>query len=324
MATVLKVKDLKISLKGKKRRTCPVENVNFEIHTGETLALVGESGSGKSMTALSIMGLLQSWNSYLRASIEGTIEFVARNGKKYLLNQIPEEEYDKIRGKDLSIIFQEPSSVLNPVVSVGNQLVEGILTHEKVSKREAAEISVALLERVGIPDAENRFGFFPHQFSGGQLQRIMIAMAIACDPVCLIADEPTTALDVTIQDQILVLLKQLQQERKMSILLITHDLGIVSQFAEKVAVMYSGYILEYGRVDKIFENPVHPYTKLLLKSIPSLETQPGEKLMTKEDFLSIRNKKPGDIVFDPENRIGSGFGKINDGHYVSSIFTREV
>lgn len=322
MGMVLKVKNLKITLKGK-RQFCPVENVSFEVDTAETLALVGESGSGKSMTALSIMGLLQSWNSYLKASIEGSIELVARNGNSFLLNQIKDEEYDRIRGKDLSIIFQEPSSVLNPVVSIGNQLLEVIMAHENISKKDAAAKCIALLARVGIPDAADRFNFFPHQFSGGQLQRIMIAIAIACDPVCLIADEPTTALDVTIQAQILELLKRLQRENNMAILLITHDLGIVSQFADKVAVMYSGYILEYGTVDDIFDNPVHPYTQLLLKSIPTLDTIPGEKLMIKEDFLSLHDKRPGDIIFDPDNRKGAGFKKINGKHYVSPVFTRE-
>ena len=209
------------------------------------------------------------------------------HGKMGVLRQICQKhkEYDKIRGNDLSIIFQEPLTALNPVVSVGKQIVEVILAHEKMSYEKAAARAVELLNQVEIPDAANRFDSFPHQFSGGQLQRIMIAMAIACNPTCLIADEPTTALDVTIQKQILSLLKKLQKENNMSILIITHDLAVVSEFADKVAVMYDGTIMEYGMVDKIFRTPEHPYTKLLLSSIPTLDTVPGSRLLTKEDYV---------------------------------------
>ena len=285
MEYVLRVSDLRIGIKNKKRIDYPVKNVNFEIGKGETFALVGESGSGKSMTALSIMGLLQSWNSYLDTEITGNVEFAGKNGRYYNLTSMKDKEYDKIRGNDLSIIFQEPLTALNPVVSVGKQIVEVILAHEKMSYEKAAARAVELLNQVEIPDAANRFDSFPHQFSGGQLQRIMIAMAIACNPTCLIADEPTTALDVTIQKQILSLLKKLQKENNMSILIITHDLAVVSEFADKVAVMYDGTIMEYGMVDKIFRTPEHPYTKLLLSSIPTLDTVPGSRLLTKEDYV---------------------------------------
>ena len=285
MEYVLRVSDLRIGIKNKKRIDYPVKNVNFEIGKGETFALVGESGSGKSMTALSIMGLLQSWNSYLDTEITGNVEFAGKNGRHYNLTSMKDKEYDKIRGNDLSIIFQEPLTALNPVVSVGKQIVEVILAHEKMSYEKAAARAVELLNQVEIPDAANRFDSFPHQFSGGQLQRIMIAMAIACNPTCLIADEPTTALDVTIQKQILSLLKKLQKENNMSILIITHDLAAVSEFADKVAVMYDGTIMEYGMVDKIFRTPEHPYTKLLLSSIPTLDTVPGSRLLTKEDYV---------------------------------------
>ena len=285
MEYVLRVSDLRIGIRNKKRIDYPVKNVNFEIGKGETFALVGESGSGKSMTALSIMGLLQSWNSYLDTEITGNVEFAGKNGRHYNLTSMKDKEYDKIRGNDLSIIFQEPLTALNPVVSVGKQIVEVILAHEKMSYEKAAARAVELLNQVEIPDAANRFDSFPHQFSGGQLQRIMIAMAIACNPTCLIADEPTTALDVTIQKQILSLLKKLQKENNMSILIITHDLAVVSEFADKVAVMYDGTIMEYGMVDKIFKTPEHPYTKLLLSSIPTLDTVPGSRLLTKEDYV---------------------------------------
>ena len=285
MEYVLRVSDLRIGIKNKKRIDYPVKNVNFEIGKGETFALVGESGSGKSMTALSIMGLLQSWNSYLDTEITGNVEFAGKNGRHYNLTSMKDKEYDKIRGNDLSIIFQEPLTALNPVVSVGKQIVEVILAHEKMSYEKAAARAVELLNQVEIPDAANRFDSFPHQFSGGQLQRIMIAMAIACNPTCLIADEPTTALDVTIQKQILSLLKKLQKQNNMSILIITHDLAVVSELADKVAVMYDGTIMEYGMVDKIFRTPEHPYTKLLLSSIPTLDTVPGSRLLTKEDYV---------------------------------------
>lgn len=324
MQPVLKVKDLKITLKRKGKVHYPVERVTFDIHMGESLALVGESGSGKSMTALSIMGLLQSWNSQLKPEIEGSIDFTAKDGRTYALTSMNDKEYDQIRGNDLSIIFQEPLYALNPVISIGRQVIEVILAHEKISKSDASRRAVSLLEKVGIPDAASRMNAFPHQFSGGQLQRIMIAMAIACDTTCLIADEPTTALDVTIQKQILNLLKELQHERQMSILLISHDLGVVSQFADKVAVMYAGNILEYGYVKQIFENPIHPYTRLLLKSIPTLDTDPTVRLLTKKDFLSDHDKNPGELVFDPKNRGSFQMNVIEEGHYASEAFIREV
>lgn len=325
MKKVLKIEDLKVGIKGKKSITYPIQNVSFDINVGESLALVGESGSGKSMTAMSIMGLLRSWNSHLNTEIDGKIEFTTKTGKTHQLTEIDDKAYDLIRGKDLSIIFQEPLYALNPVISIGKQIGEVLLAHEKISKREIEQKVISLLKRVGIPEPENRMHDFPHQFSGGQLQRVMIAMSIACDTSCLIADEPTTALDVTIQKQILNLLKQLQKEENLSILLITHDLGVVSQFADKVAVMFAGTIVEYGYVEKVFKNPIHPYTKLLLESIPTLETEPGVRLRTKKDFLSDNGKKMGELVFDPDYRQENYHLKlIEKEHYVSNSFTREV
>lgn len=283
MENILKVKNLKIGIKNKKKTAYPVKNVNFEIKRGETFALVGESGSGKSMTALGVMGLLRSWNSYLDTEITGSIDFAGKDGKHYELTQLDEKGYDKLRGNDISMIFQEPLTALNPVVAVGKQIMEVILAHEKMSREQAKERAIELLEQVEIPSAEERFHYFPHQFSGGQLQRIMIAMAIACNPTCLIADEPTTALDVTIQKQILKLLKKLQKENNMSIFIITHDLAVVSEFADKVAVMYAGNIVEFGTVEQIFRHPEHPYTELLMKSIPTLDTIPGTRLLTKDE-----------------------------------------
>jgi len=318
--TVLKIENLKIGIKNKKKISYPVENVNFEIKKGETFALVGESGSGKSMTALSVMGLLKSWNSYLDVEISGSIRFISRDKICYELTKLNEKEYDKIRGNDISMIFQEPLTALNPVISVGKQITEILLTHKKMTHKEAEKRAVELLKQVEIPNAEERFQYFPHQFSGGQLQRIMIAIAIACDPACLIADEPTTALDVTIQKQILALLKKIQKENNMSIFIITHDLAVVSEFADTVAVMYAGNIVEYGTVDQIFRHPEHPYTELLLKSIPTLDTEPGSRLLTKKDFLYTENDKTDRKMFAPDSKNDISFKKIGENHYVSTAF----
>lgn len=325
MEEILKVEDLGIGLKKKRGEMFwPVEQVSFSIHSGETLALVGESGSGKSMTALSIMGLLQSWNSYLKPQIRGSIQFTPRKGETYQLTELADKEYDKIRGKDMSIIFQEPLTVLNPVIPVGKQVEEVILAHERIPEAQARKRAIELLECVEIPDAANRYHQYPHQFSGGQLQRIVIAMAIACSCRLLIADEPTTALDVTIQAQILKLLARLQKERQMAILLITHDFGVVSEFADRVAVMYAGKIVEYGSVQQIFTNPTHPYTRLLIASIPTMDTEPGKPLLTKEDFLAGKAWKYGKTIFDPDRRTEGTFSKVAEGHYISSAYMREV
>lgn len=322
MENILKVEKLRIGIRNKKNTVYPVENVNFEIKRGETFALVGESGSGKSMTALGVMGLLQSWNSYLDTEITGSIQFAGKDGTKYELTELDDKGYDKLRGNDISMIFQEPLTALNPVVSIGKQLMEVILAHENVSHEQAQKRAVELLKQVEIPSAEERFYYFPHQFSGGQLQRIMIAIAIACNPTCLIADEPTTALDVTIQKQILKLLKKLQKENNMSIFIITHDLAVVSEFAEKVAVMYAGNIVEFGTVEQIFSHPEHPYTELLLNSIPTLDTLPGTRLLTKDDFLYNPDKKVERKMFAPHHKNNISFKMLDEGHYVSTAFVQ--
>lgn len=289
--SILKVKNLRIGLREKKQVIYPVKDVSFEIKRGETYALVGESGSGKSMTALCIMGLLQSWNSYRNPVISGNIELRTKDGRLHELTRLRDQEYDRIRGNDLGIIFQEPLTALNPVTSVGRQIAEVILAHEKLSEKRAEEKALGLLKQVEIPNAEKRFHAFPHQFSGGQLQRIVIAMAIACNPTCLIADEPTTALDVTVQKQILTLLKKLQIEYGMAILMITHDLAVVSEFADKVAVMYSGQIVETGTVRQIFQKPAQPYTRMLISSIPTLDIIPGTsgEADRNTNLLEVRN-----------------------------------
>ncbi len=267
---LLEVKNLETYIPTPEGEIKPVNNVSFSIHKGEIVALVGESGSGKSVSSLSIMGLNASAIKY---KPESNISF---NGKNLL--KLKEKEMRKIRGNDIAMIFQDPMFSLNPVHPIGKQIAESIVLHKKVKYKEAAKTALDLLNKVGIPDAERRLNDYPHQLSGGMRQRVMIAIALACDPQLLIADEPTTALDVTIQAQVLSLLRNLQQEFGISILLITHDLGVVAETADCVLVMYCGKIVEEGTVEDIFEKPLHPYTKGLMASIPALYGPSKEKL----------------------------------------------
>jgi peptide/nickel transport system ATP-binding protein len=256
-----------------------VDDVSFKIEEGRTLGIVGESGSGKSVTSFSIMRLLAG---------AGVIEpgsKIALLGKKDLVG-LPEPQMRAVRGKDVSMIFQEPMTSLNPVFTVGWQVMEAILLHQKVTKDEARQKTIDLFREVGIPDPETRVDSYPHQMSGGQKQRVMIAMALSCNPKLLIADEPSTALDVTIQAQILAILRGLRDNRGMSILFITHDLGVIAEIADDVAVMFRGKIVEYGPVLKIFESPQHPYTKGLLACKPKLDT-PYRLLPTVSDFMEV-------------------------------------
>lgn len=236
-----------------------VDSLSFSIETGETVALVGESGCGKSATALSIMRLLQKPGIIAG----GRVMFDGRN-----LLDLSEGEIQQLRGGTVSMIFQEPMTSLNPVLKIGFQITEGILRHKNISATEAAREAVRLLEQVGIPSAEERYHTYPHQMSGGMKQRVMIAMALACKPRLLIADEPTTALDVTIQAEILALIDRLQQELEMSLLLITHNLGIVAERADRTVVMYAGRVVETAPTDRLMKNPLHPYTRGLLASLP--------------------------------------------------------
>ena len=268
--SLLSIRDLTISFKYEKNSLKIVSGVNFEIQEAEVFGLVGESGCGKSLTALSIMGLLPH-----NAFAEGNIIFQNKN-----LLSLDNKSMRKLRGKELSMIFQEPMTSLNPVLSIGYQVSEVIITHEGLSKKDALNKSIKLLKAVRIPSPEKRIKEYPHQMSGGMRQRVMIAMAIACNPSLLIADEPTTALDVTIQAQILALLMELRLQRKMSILLITHDLGVIAENASIAAIMYAGRIVELAKVHELIENPLHPYTKGLLDSLPktkgiSLKPIPG-------------------------------------------------
>ena len=257
-----------------------VDDISLEIHEGKTLGIVGESGSGKSVTSLSIMQLLAS-----TAKIEtGRIAFLGRD-----LVQLPEPEMRKVRGKEISMIFQEPMTSLNPVFTVGNQVMEAIMLHQDASRREARKRTIELFDEVGIPEPRQRVDSYPHQLSGGQKQRVMIAMALSCNPTLLIADEPTTALDVTIQAQILDIIRKLRDERGMSILFITHDLGVIAEIADEVAVMFAGKIVELGGVLDIFSRPSHPYTKGLLACRPRLDT-PFKRLPTVQDYMETIEK----------------------------------
>jgi peptide/nickel transport system ATP-binding protein len=266
---LIEVKDLVTEFKVKHGVVKAVNGVSFDIDKGEILAVVGESGSGKSVTSLSIMGLLQE-NGKVTG---GKILF---NGENLL--EKSEAEMQAIRGNKISMIFQEPMTSLNPVYRIKDQIMESIMTHSKMNKKEALERTVEMLRIVGIPSPEVRVNDYPHQMSGGMRQRVMIAMALACNPELLIADEPTTALDVTIQAQILELLGEMRKKFNMSVLLITHDLGVVSETADKVVVMYCGQVVESAKVDSLFEKPMHPYTLGLLKSIPRLDDESNEPL----------------------------------------------
>ncbi len=263
---LLSVRELKTSFFTHVGEVKAVRGISFDVNEGEVLGIVGESGSGKSVTSLSIMGLLQ----YPGRVVDGEILL---NGEDILTYS--KDQMRKVRGKEIAMIFQDPMTSLNPVYTIGNQVMEMILEHEKMTKREARARAIEMLKLVGIPAAEKRIDSYPHEFSGGMRQRVMIALALSCNPKLLIADEPTTALDVTIQAQILNLIKKLNKQFGMTTMLITHDLGVVATVCDKVAVMYGGLIMEYGTVDEIFYHPRHPYTMGLLGSIPHVDG--GEK-----------------------------------------------
>jgi oligopeptide/dipeptide ABC transporter ATP-binding protein len=247
-----------------------VDGVNYNVEAGETVAVVGESGCGKSVTALSIMRLVADPPGKI---VEGEIRF---NGTDLI--SLDEEEMRKIRGRDIGMVFQEPMTSLNPVLSVGRQLTETLETHFGMSREDADKRAIELLGLVGIAEPERRLAQYPHHFSGGMRQRVMIAMALACDPKLIIADEPTTALDVTIQAQILELMKNLTREMGVAMIIITHNLGVVARYADRVNVMYAGKIVESGTAKEIYHNPRHPYTLALLKSVPRLDLPRGAKL----------------------------------------------
>lgn len=274
MATLLDVKNLKTYFFKKKKGIPAVDGVDLQIRKGETVALVGESGCGKSLTSLSIMGLVPTPGGKI---VDGRIELEGKN-----LLDLSEDEMCHIRGKEIAMIFQEPMTSLNPVLTIGEQIVEVIIYHQRLKRSEAVKKAIELLKLVGFSRAEELMNEYPHRLSGGMRQRVMIAIAMSCNPKLLIADEPTTALDVTIQAQILELMKELTEQFDTAILLITHDLGVVSEVAERVVVMYAGQVVEEAAVEELFDRPLHPYTEGLIHSVPAvsgkierLESIPG-------------------------------------------------
>lgn len=270
MGNLLEVKDLHVSFQTYAGEVQAVRGVNFHLKKGETLAIVGESGSGKSVTSKSIIRLIPNPPGKIA---RGEILFEGKD-----ITRIKEKDMQAIRGSEISMIFQDPMSALNPTMTVGKQIIEGLIRHQSLTRAEAYQHALELLSLVGIPNPEARLSQYPHQFSGGMRQRVVIAIAIACNPKILIADEPTTALDVTIQAQILDLMRDLQARMYTSIIIITHDLGVVANIAQRVAVMYAGKIIETGTVDEIFYQPKHPYTWGLLASMPKLDTKKGALL----------------------------------------------
>lgn len=271
MTPLLDVKNLSVSFRGEGGIVTAIHDVSFSINKGETLGVVGESGSGKSLTSLAILGLIPNPPGFISG---GEIVFDGVD-----LRKVPSSQLRAIRGKRIAMIFQDPMSSLNPVLTIGQQIGESLQLHLGMSKRSALAHSIELLDLVGIPSPHKRVHEYPHEFSGGMRQRVMIAMALSCNPELLIADEPTTALDVTIQAQILELIDQLRQEFGTAVMLITHDLGLVAGKTDRVVVMYAGRIVEEARTEQLFETPMMPYTRGLLDSLPRLEHEPGHKLV---------------------------------------------
>src|SRR6266851_933490 len=293
MNHLLEVRNLQTHFPTRAGLVRAVDDVSFYLDRGELLGLVGESGCGKSMTALSIMRLISPPGKI----VCGEIVFDGND-----LLRLPEADMRQIRGDDIAMIFQDPMTSLNPVFKVGEQIAEALRLHRKMSRREARLAAIDAMREVAIPDPERRVDDYPHQLSGGMRQRVMIAMALACDPKLLIADEPTTALDVTIQAQILDLLNQLRKTRELAVLLITHDLGVVAEVAERVAVMYTGRIVEESPVDELFARPKHPYTEGLLRSVPKLtakDVAKAERLQTIEGVVPKPTALPDGCHFEP-------------------------
>lgn len=288
---VLQVKDLSTTFRTERGNLKAVDGVDFCVKRGEILGIVGESGCGKSVTVQSIMRL---YDEKKTASYLGEILF---QGKNLLL--LPYRDMKKIRGKEISMVFQDALSALNPLMKIGDQITEAIRIHTKIDKKAAIDQGIEMLRQVGIPTPEKRFYQYPFELSGGMRQRVMIAIALACRPKLLIADEPTTALDVTIQAQILELMKRLNREMEMGIVLITHDLAVVSETCQRVLVMYLGQVVEEGTVEKIFSYPRHPYTTSLLASIPSMEGERGQKLSTIKGTVPLLSQIPEGCRFAP-------------------------
>ena len=292
---ILKIRDLNISFKIEGKKVNAIRGVNLDLYKGETIAIVGESGSGKSVTTKAIMGILAKNGSIESGSIDYTWHDPDTDEKHTVdITKMTEKEIQKeIRGRKIAMVFQDPMTSLDPTMTIGKQIMEPMMYHYGTSKEEAYKKAVELLEEVGITNAEKRMKNYPHQLSGGMRQRVMIAMGQICHPQLLIADEPTTALDVTIQAQILELMKDLQKKTKMGIIFITHNLGVVADICDKVSVMYAGKIVEQGPVDDIFYKPAHPYTMGLLRSMPRVDAESYERLIPIEG-------SPVDMLNPPE------------------------
>jgi oligopeptide/dipeptide ABC transporter ATP-binding protein len=293
---LLEIDSLSVSFPGVgKQRTRAVRGVDLTIYPGQTVAVVGESGSGKSVTAMSTLQLIATPPGSYDA---GEIRWRSDDDSTQNLLKLSQKQMRAIRGNQIAMIFQEPMTSLNPVYTIGEQIMEAVLLHQSVSRKQATEIAISALRDVGIADPEGRLKTYPHQLSGGMRQRVMIAMALACQPRLLLADEPTTALDVTIQAQILELLRKLQRERDMAILLITHDLGVVAENADVVAVMYAGRVVEFADVQTLFSRPLHPYTRGLLASMPVLGQHEG-RLGTVSENATIPDDLPVGVTVQP-------------------------
>lgn len=327
---ILSIKDLSISFKTSSGSVNAIRGVNLNLYRGETIAIVGESGSGKSVTMKAAMGILSSNGEINSGSIDFTYY---RKGEKVevdILKLSKKELRQRINGKRVAMIFQDPMTSLNPTMTVGAQIMEGMIWHYKRPKKEAEKRAIELLELVGITNAEKRMKNYPHQLSGGMRQRVVIAIALSCDPDLLICDEPTTALDVTIQAKILELIKDIQKKLNISVIYITHDLGVVAKVADYVSVMYAGKIVEKGTVDEIFYDPRHPYTWGLLSAMPDIETKDDKLYTIPGTPANLLNNVKGD-AFAPrniyalniDNRLEPPMFKITDTHYASTWLLHE-
>jgi oligopeptide transport system ATP-binding protein len=290
---LLEVKGLKVRFATEDGTVHAVDGVDFELNRGEVLGIVGESGSGKSVTAMTLLGLTRDKNT----RFEGEVDYKGEN-----LLELPESRLRHVRGNQIAMIFQDPMTSMNPVYTVGDQIIEAITTHEPIGNKDAKRRAIELLRQVGIPNAQSRVDDYPHQFSGGMRQRAMIAMALACEPKVIIADEPTTALDVTIQAQILELLRELVEERGTALILITHDLGVVAGTCERVNVMYAGLFVETASAKQLFAHPRHPYTLGLLQSVPRLDSPRAGKLRPIEGMPRNMLQPPSACPFQPRCR----------------------
>ena len=327
---ILEIKDLSISFKTSSGSVNAIRGVKLDLYRGETLAIVGESGSGKSVTMKAAMGILSSNGEINSGSINFTYYRGEEKVKVDILKLSKKEMRTRINGKRIAMIFQDPMTSLNPTMTIGAQIMEGMIWHYKTPKQEAYKRAVELLNLVGITDAEKRMKNYPHQLSGGMRQRVVIAIALACNPDLLICDEPTTALDVTIQAKILELIKDIQKKLNISVIYITHDLGVVAKVADYVAVMYAGKIVEKGNVDEVFYDPRHPYTWGLLSAMPDIETKDDMLYTIPGTPVNLMNKVQGDAfaerniyALNIDKRLEPPMFKITDTHYAATWLLHE-